>query len=213
MGMVKITDIKLSMEAVLKKLHMEDPDDDDLELIEEMLESSYRIACPKAFYKKCSVEIKDGLVVIDGVTIPSEFVAEKLAGQEFAYPYCMTSGTELDEWADGYTDFSENYFADQIKELYLAKAGAALRAEINETVGKCSSLNPGSLKEWPISGQKELFEILGKGCCGISLKESWLMVPEKSGSGIFYRTDSGFENCSLCPRENCPNRRAEYVGK
>jgi hypothetical protein len=36
------------------------------------------------------------------------------------------------------------------------------------------------------------------------------MLPTKSVSGIFFPTETSYENCQLCPRENCPNRRAEY---
>jgi hypothetical protein len=34
--------------------------------------------------------------------------------------------------------------------------------------------------------------------------------PLKSVSGISFVSEKGFTNCSLCPRERCPTRRAEY---
>lgn len=211
MGFIKVEDYKLTLQEVYKKLKREfDEDDDDFELLGEMLNEANKIAVPKAFYRESTVEFIDGKAVIDGVKIESDFVSEKLSGQKCVYPYAITCGTELDDWSKKYTDFIEEFYADQIKELYFAKASVALRKEISEKVGKCASLNPGSLKMWQIDGQKELFEIIKEGNCGIKLMPSWLMVPHKSASGIFYRTDSGFENCSLCPRLNCPNRRAKY---
>jgi len=35
-------------------------------------------------------------------------------------------------------------------------------------------------------------------------------VPLKSGSGIWFPSESHYENCMLCPRTDCPNRRAPY---
>ncbi len=36
------------------------------------------------------------------------------------------------------------------------------------------------------------------------------MVPTKSVSGILFPAEESFASCQLCPRENCPNRRAPY---
>ena len=42
------------------------------------------------------------------------------------------------------------------------------------------------------------------------LTDTFLMVPIKSVSGIFFPTEVSFESCQLCPRENCIGRRAPY---
>ncbi|MCG8400671.1 MAG: vitamin B12 dependent methionine synthase, partial [Firmicutes bacterium] len=60
--------------------------------------------------------------------------------------------------------------------------------------------------------QKKLFSILGD-CSekiGVELTDSLLMVPVKSISGIFFPAEAGFESCLLCPRADCPGRRAAY---
>jgi predicted transcriptional regulator len=44
----------------------------------------------------------------------------------------------------------------------------------------------------------------------VRLTESFLMLPTKTVSGIFFPTEATFESCQLCPREECPNRRAPY---
>ena len=80
-------------------------------------------------------------------------------------------------------------------------------------IEKFSSLNPGSLAAWPITGQKELFEIIGRvSDIGVSLQESFMMLPLKSASGLIFATDEEWHNCMRCPRTDCPNRRAEYEG-
>jgi hypothetical protein len=78
--------------------------------------------------------------------------------------------------------------------------------------GKLSRMSPGSLADWPIQEQRPLFKILGntEKMIGVHLTESLLMVPTKSVSGIRFPTEESFESCQLCPREECPNRRAPY---
>ena len=73
-------------------------------------------------------------------------------------------------------------------------------------------MNPGSLADWPLEQQAELFEVLGdvRGAVGVELTESCLMIPIKSVSGIRFSTEVQFENCQLCPRDVCPGRRAPY---
>ena len=45
---------------------------------------------------------------------------------------------------------------------------------------------------------------------GVRLTDSFLMVPMKSISGILFPTEVRFESCQLCPRKDCPGRRAPY---
>jgi hypothetical protein len=42
------------------------------------------------------------------------------------------------------------------------------------------------------------------------LTESLLMVPVKSVSGIVFANEEEFASCQLCPREDCPGRKAPY---
>jgi hypothetical protein len=37
-----------------------------------------------------------------------------------------------------------------------------------------------------------------------------MMDPVHSVSGILFPTEEDFEECSLCPREDCPKRRAPF---
>ena len=73
-------------------------------------------------------------------------------------------------------------------------------------------MNPGSLEDWPIQQQTQVFELLGDPLrdVGVRLTDSFLMVPIKSVSGIRYPTETSFESCQLCPREKCTGRRAPY---
>ena len=88
-------------------------------------------------------------------------------------------------------------------EEYLAK---------NDCEGSLSRIGPGSLADWPLEEQTPLFKILGdtEAAIGVRLTESLLMIPTKSISGIFFFGEVAFESCQLCPREECPGRRAAY---
>jgi hypothetical protein len=73
-------------------------------------------------------------------------------------------------------------------------------------------MNPGSLQNWPITQQNELFSIFRnvEALIGVRLTQSCLMIPLKSVSGIYFPTQIKFESCQLCPREKCEGRRALY---
>ena len=57
-----------------------------------------------------------------------------------------------------------------------------------------------------------LFSLIGdaEAAIGVRLTDSFLMLPTKSVSGIRFTAGSDWENCMLCPRPVCPNRRAKY---
>jgi hypothetical protein len=75
-----------------------------------------------------------------------------------------------------------------------------------------SCMSPGSLEDWPIEEQKKLFSLLPgvDSMLGVRLTESFLMIPRKSVSGIYFPADVSFFNCQLCSRESCENRKAGY---
>ncbi|MBR4444183.1 MAG: hypothetical protein IKS52_13050, partial [Clostridia bacterium] len=88
------------------------------------------------------------------------------------------------------------------------------REAVQETYGltAVSCVNPGSLADFPLPCQRPLFDLLGEGPdrIGLQLTPSFLMLPYKSGSGIYFESGKRYENCSLCPRLTCPGRRAPY---
>ena len=76
-------------------------------------------------------------------------------------------------------------------------------------------MNPGSVPSWPLTGQRELFEVIGgvTESTGITLTESCLMLPSKSTSGMYFTSADQFVNCAYCSILSCPNRLAAYVGE
>ena len=174
------------------------------------------IGRPKALLVEAAVEDVDAKTVrVGGVEIVSPFVRKKLLQSPVAYAYLLTCGQEVDDWSKTLTDIVDLFYVDELKKLWLACADKAVREEVQKRLApdaRLSALNPGSLPQWPIEGQRELFRILGdtEGTVGVRLTDSCLMLPSKSVSGILFQDHTGHVNCALCPRENCPNRRVPF---
>ena len=152
--------------------------------------------------------------MIDGVILTSRVLKVNLEKAHRVFPFVATSGIELEEWSKSFNDLLEKYWVDGIKEFALRIAIEHLTDHLIERCqpGKLARMNPGSLPDWPLQQQRPLFDLLGKGpeAIGVKLTDSYLMMPIKSVSGIWFPTEESFESCQLCPREKCPGRRAPY---
>lgn len=215
MELLEFTDIVPSKDRIVEKMAFEE--DEDIAIVTGMIEKFSAFADPKCVYDICDVTFGEN-VAINGVEIEFPFVKDKLAGHTCAVPYIITCGLKTDECPVELTDPLEEYVADLIKLEYLYQAVAKTKDYIKNRIfpDGMSALNPGSLQEYPITEQKNLFRMLGgedkvRDVCGVTLAPSFLMRPIKSTSGIFFQDSSGYENCELCPRDNCPNRRKPRV--
>ncbi|HHY82533.1 MAG TPA: vitamin B12 dependent methionine synthase [Clostridiales bacterium] len=205
---------KVDLDRLFRRIHL-DPQSEDAALVRNMAAKAEEIGRPKAMYKLSAIDSKQqDHVIVDGVRLSSRVMKVNFENINRVIPYAATCGRELYDWAQGIEDMLEQYWASIIMEQALEEAIKHLNMHLEERfkLGKVKSMNPGSLEDWPISQQKELFSILGnvREAIGLELTDSFLMIPIKSVSGILFQTESDFESCQLCPRENCPNRRAEY---
>jgi len=187
----------------------------DIELVERVLQQASKKARPKAMYRPAFVEERgDDFIKIDGVRFQSRVLSVNLSEVERVFPFVVTSGTELEEWTDSIADREERFFADRAKELAFLGALKACfeHMDQNFSPGSCSVMNPGSLPDWPISEQKSLFELLGNSgeAIGVRMLSSFMMYPSRTSSGIRFPSQVKFESCMLCPRDNCPLRKAPY---
>lgn len=188
----------------------------DIDEIREIVKKANQIGKPKAMYKEVYIdEIGKNYVVVEDKKFESKIMSVNLEEVHKVIIFLITCGTELEKWAekkDG--DMLENYWHSMVQEAVLEKARDYINKEINEKYlpGSTSIMNPGSLIDWSITEQKKLFSILGnpKKEIGVKLTESSLMLPAKSVSGLIYPTEEDFENCQVCPKENCPSRSAPY---
>lgn len=195
--------------------------DDDPELAKEALgviREGLSLSRPKAVCVCLPVETNEKTVNIGDISFENEFVAKKLSQSDICVPYVATCGAEVAAWAAGLSDPMHSWWAQELmlrllscamKEVY-----ATAKSRWFPDAPHMTALNPGSLEHWQIDGQKDLFAMLSGGGkeIGVELTPSMLMLPHKSGSGIFFSSSREYENCELCPRTDCPNRRAEFSG-
>lgn len=180
-----------------------------------LVQEAKATARPRALYGIAFVEERsESSVVVDGIRLDSRVLRVNLEKAHRVFPFLVTCGTELHEWAASHEDILQRYYADEIAEAALRQALGALREHLNERyrLGRTSTMSPGSLPDWPIQAQRPLFALFGdtEQLLGVRLTDSLLMVPSKSVSGIRFPTEHTFASCQLCPREGCPSRQAPY---
>jgi hypothetical protein len=133
---------------------------------------------------------------------------------ERIFPYVISIGEALEQASREMSDLLEAYYLDVIGNIALT----AVRKQLHDhlcskfALKKISFMSPGSLGDWPIESQRQLFQLLPEveASIGVRLNKSFLMIPTKSVSGIYFQTEVSFFNCQLCQRGKCPGRKARY---
>jgi len=207
--------VSLELEKVLKGLRLRNVSKYVQGTVRELIGIVQPLAKPKAIYEVSYVDNRtEDSVCIDGVKFTSHILSINLDKVERVFPYVATCGKELDEIALPSDDFMKSYYLDAIKDAVLGSARSYLKDYLirNYALGQISHMSPGSLTDWPITQQEELFSIFGnlEDLIGVKLTENFLMVPLKSVSGIYFPTEIEFVSCQLCPRELCSGRKAPY---
>lgn len=149
---------------------------------------------------------------LGGVIFTSPLLREKLSGLGRVFPYLATEGPELAQWGASHKGGEGGPLVHAIRQQAVKYCERELEQRLGDMFGipTLSAMNPGSLKEWPIIQQPRLLELFGAlpKKFGVSLLPSNIMQPDYTVSGIFFQTDKKYYNCQLCPRDNCPNRKA-----
>ena len=184
-----------------------------------LIEHARTLKGPRAGYRMMRVSSIDELTVgVGDETLSSTIMADIFKDEKdsVAAVFVATCGRELHEWAESIDDMLARYVADEICETALMRAMRKLEAEVASLtgveLGNVSNMNPGDLADWPLTEQTKVFGILGEVAqnVGVTLTDSFLMLPRKSLSGLMFNYEGGLINCMLCPRTDCPGRRAEY---
>jgi hypothetical protein len=126
--------------------------------------------------------------------IENQFKAKNLA---LAYMLDSVASYSTDKAAEA----GQKIFLDDL--LLKGNAGESTRVLLYSP-GYCG---------WHVSGQEKLFEYLKPEEIGITLNESYLMIPLKSISGVLvagsadiHRFNNHFPFCALCRTRNCRER-------
>ena len=213
-----LTDIpvEFDLEALMGRVHVQ-PNTADAETFARLVDMAHEVARPKALRAESFVEARgEDTVRIDGVTFTSRMLRANLDRVERVFPYVATCGHEMDAVSLPRDEFLAEFWWDTIKAAALTAATKHLQEYLQQRflLGKSASMNPGSgdVDVWPIEQQQELFGLLGdvKSLIGVELTPSFLMVPNKSISGIRFATEKDFRSCQVCRRENCSGRAAPF---
>jgi hypothetical protein len=216
--MVSFTDIPLAFnpKQLFEDLRIK-PGTDRAKAFEDLVREVREIGKPKALYKVSFIDEKgEDTITLDGVTFTSLALRKNLDSIERVFPYVATCGTEMDELEIEQGDFLKKYWISYLKEHLLQTSMQFLGAHLAERykVSNLSSMNPGSgdASVWPFEQQKELFSMCGdvEELIGVRLTKSMVLVPDMSIAGILFPTETDFQSCQLCHRENCRSRRAPF---
>ncbi len=204
--------IDLNQEEIISRL----PREASFDGIKNYVNKAMKVINLASVYKPAFIEERDkNSINLGGVWFTSRVLTLNLESVERIFPYVITCGHEFDETAAS-MDILDRYYLDVVANTMLRLGQDKLRQIIQEKylINKTSRMNPGSLQDWPLEQQKQLFSLLGDEDLfrqlRVSLTDSYMMLPQKTVAGLIYPTESTFESCQLCDRENCPQRRAPY---
>ncbi|MEN1759587.1 hypothetical protein [Anoxynatronum sibiricum] len=156
----------------------------------------------------------DGFVTAAGIRIDSRILQEQTAQPQLIFPFLATCGRSLEDWAQSFTGITDRYVAELMTEIACQQALEKLLEEVDTRycLTNASMVNPGSLEDWPLAGQTQIFELLHQAAfeVGVTLSRDLLMSPLKSMSGIRFSGKTLHRNCSHCPRKECIGRHDPY---
>ena len=210
MEIFTIDEISFHPGKIAGQLHIQ-----DLKLVQRLAANVGAIIQPKAFYGIGYVDEKeDDSVVIEGIRFHSRVLCHNLKGIGRVFPFVQTLGGAVDELIQNEGDLLAQYTMDQLGNIALRQCRCRLEDHLRKqfALEKISCMSPGSLEDWPIEDQKPLFRLLGtvERAIGVQLSDTFLMLPRKSVSGIYFPSEVSFYSCQLCPRENCDSRKTKY---
>jgi hypothetical protein len=210
MTIFEITSLDLNLEDVKKRMRK-----GDWERVQTLLDAVKPLISARAAYDACYIDQREeGGVVIGGIRFVSQVLKKNLEKIGRVFPYVVTIGPGLEERSDVSADFLDRYYLDVIGNVAVTRARKAFEDHLRSkfALSGLSYMSPGSLQDWPIEEQAPLFSLLKEveETLGVRLTESFLMIPRKSVSGIYFPTEVTFHSCQLCPRENCEGRRAPF---
>jgi hypothetical protein len=202
--------LEITIEDVKKRLRT-----GDWGLVQELLGIALPLILPRAVYEISYIDERpEDAVIVDGVRFSSQVLRKNLENLGRVFPYVLTIGEGLEREAGERTDVLEKYYLDIIGNVAVSSARSSLEEHLRSrfALSALSYMSPGSLEDWPIEEQRPLFSLLSgaESAIGVELTDSFLMVPRKSVSGIYFPTEVTFHNCQLCPRPKCEGRKAPY---
>lgn len=207
--------IDITKEDVLIKMGMP-PDHRFGDAIAEVIEEAKTLANAKLLYCEGTIESRTAdSLVINGIEFKGVDLVKALEGIDVCYPYIVTCGKELYDYALSCPDLVKMLYFDNIASFYLLQASMNLANIIDNqyhTLSKC--MTPGSFEGFALDQNYPIFKVLdyGKGT-DIDLNSSFIMNPAKSVAGIRFVPKDCKKECAICQKEDCDRRIAAFDKK
>ncbi|MGI6659336.1 MAG: hypothetical protein ACOX4N_08020 [Dethiobacteraceae bacterium] len=202
--------VKFDIEDVMQQMRIR-PNSSFSEVFSEALNIAEQHLRCKAVLKWVNVDqVRDNVTTIDGVSFTSKVMADNLKEIKKVFLCVMTVGAEIDDCQE----LSDNALRDMIKGVALGYVHKFVFDYITDKFGyrDLAMMTPGSLPDWPIVNNKDLFAMIDNVAedIGVSLNEHYYMLPYNSVSGIIFSSSTGYVNCKLCKNLDCIGRHAPF---
>jgi hypothetical protein len=217
-------EIEVDKRHVLRRIGYKDdcePSPRIANLISEYAQLAQQLIKPSYSYVIRNVDMvrKRDVFIGDLVMFRSYVIARLLEQCKQVGAFLVTIGDELEKKATCLADdglILESYTLDAIGSSAVEKVAELVETEIKKRVsaqGLCISrrFSPGYC-DWSIRQQKELFRMIDGDSVGVRLTTGYLMLPQKTISGIVGIGPScvdieTYNPCRTCNKRNCLGRR------
>lgn len=197
-----------------------EPGEEVRTLTVSMLEDISRWIAPRCIFSIYEGHLEENAIYLNGGErfLVGPVIASLLKGSARFALFAATVGTAYQQFQEQLSkegDMLKVFIADIIGSCIAEKAGDYMERLLEAELGgerHTNRFSPGYCG-WHLTGQKELFRLLGDTPCGIRLSEVCLMMPIKSISGIIGigpDVDERKYGCQYCELETCYKRKKKH---
>lgn len=176
------------MESLDKELHLRG-NEAMLNILEAIYKMVEKITRPKAIYFEARITEKtDESVKINGVPFESQLLRGYVNQGDPIFPYIVTVGTELDDYAKTLKDPMKLFMIDEVMNLLVNTGKVFVADRVKEATGWQSVQDyvPGNGEEWSTVEQKRLFDLFAGETAkiGVTLGDNYFVLPGRSTIGV-----------------------------
>ena len=216
--------IDIEKQQVLNRIGYDDEDEPSNRidsLVNDYIENYHDLIASSYSYSFHNIEwVKDNRISLgNSVILKSAVLCKLLSRCEKVAVFALTIGSYLEDLV---AHLAEERLVLQATVLDAIGSGTAekLAKEVEEKIKKISNagnlvtsrrFSPGYC-DWKVDQQEMLFRALNGDTGGVKLTDSFLMMPQKSVSGIIGiglpgRDIENYNPCVTCKKKECPGRR------
>ncbi len=187
----------------------------------EVIDLGKKLLEPCTIYDIFSVKGIQGenVELENGLSFKSEHLAKLLHGTDRIVVMARTIGPVLEEkvrYLSEQGNFLTSYLLDVYANAAVVLLGKMMYRQIREQYSSCGAtvqMEPGQL-DWNIQEQTIVYKLVSFEKIGVTLADSFLMIPVKSATAVFgigdpVKVQKGFPSCTYCSKKNKCTYREE----